>query len=213
MPTIGTSTKPSSSWHAFSSSSNPNQEAELLTMPETGELLQLGAWVGGWSGTCRIMLMAWDVDGVQLGHSAQVTVANQGAGGPSGGNVEQVIEDLLAPIRLVAGTQFYVGFARHNSDGHQVSASGSGEHFEGRSGGGTGSAWQTAALGAVSGGPANQTRRIGAWVNNYEPVAGGRVRVAGAFVDVDAARYRAGGAWVDLDAVKIRSGGVWVDAD
>lgn len=213
MPTIGNSTKPSSGWHAYSSSSNPNQEAELLTMPERGDLLELGAWVGGWSGSCRTVLAVWAVDGTMLGSCPQVTVANQGAGGPSGGNVVSVVGTLSTPVRLDAGVQFYVGFARHNSDGHQVSTAGSGTHYEGRSGGGTGPTYQTAALGAVSGGPDPESGRIGAWVENYEAVAGGRVRVAGSFVDVAAARVRQGGVWVDLDAVKIRDGGSWVDAD
>lgn len=212
MPTIGNSAKPSSSWHAFSSSSNPNQESELLTMPETGELLTLGAWVGGWNGSCRIVLAVWAADGTMLGRSDQVTVANQGAGGPSGGNVEQVIADLQTPVRLSSGDTFFVGFARHTSDGHQVSASGTGpEHYEGRSGGSAG-VWQTADLGAV-GGIQNEPRRLGMWVQNYDPVAGAKVRVSGVWVDADDVQVRASGAWVSADAVQIRSAGSWVDAD
>lgn len=210
MPAIGDATKPSGGWHAFTGNTQVQQEAELLTMPELGDVTSLGAWVGGWSGTCRIVLCLWRLDGVLLAQSAQVTVANFGAGGPAGGNVQSVIAG-IAPVRLAKNQPFFVGFDRHGSDGHQISVGGAGSpsHYEGRHGG-SGSAWP-GNLGAA-GGIATQVRRSGAWVASYTRTPGAKVMRSGVQTDAQAVQVLRSGAWADALAVQIMRSGAWVDS-
>ena len=211
MATIGDSSKPSGGWHAFTGNTQVQQEAELLTMPELGDVLQIGAWIGGWSGTCRAILCLWRLDGVLLGQTAQVTAANFGAGGPAGGNVNSFIGTLLTPVRLAAGQAFFVGFDRHGSDGHQISVGGPGSpsHYEGRHGG-SGSTWP-GNLGAA-GGVATAVRRSGAWVANYVRVPGAKVMRSGVQTDAQAVQVLRSGAWTDVLGVQIMRSGAWVDS-
>jgi hypothetical protein len=213
MPSIGTTTKPSGGWHSFQGSSQVQQEANRLTMPAHGDITDLGAWIGGWNGTCRVHLCVWDDAGVLLESVGPITVANEGAGGPAGGNVALYTAPLATPVRLAAGVAFYVGFDRHNSDGHQVSVAGSGtpDHFEGRHGGST-ATWP-AALGAASGGPSNAPRSCGMYVANYDLVPGAKVYRSGAWLDADGVQAFRSGAWVDVDGVQLERSGAWVDSE
>lgn len=210
MPTIGSGTKPGGSWHAFGGSSNPTQEAELLEAPGRIRLLELGAWIGGWAATCRVRLCVWDgTSGALLGQSAQITVANEGAGGPPGGNVALYTELLETPVELEAGDAFYCGFARHPDDAHQVStgASGSGPHYHGRSGG----VWPNT-FGNVSG-ISEQVRRIGSYVSDYETIPGAHIYRSGAWVEAETVAVYRSGVWVDADAVQLYRSGSWTDAE
>lgn len=213
MPTIGTTTKPSGGWHAFAGSSQVQQEAELLTAPAHIDVLELAGWIGGWNGTCRVKLCLWDSLGSLLGESAQITVANEGAGGPAGSNVQLYTAALLVPVRLAAGALFFAGFDRHASDGHQISVggAGSGSHYEGRHGGS--SAPWPGDLGAASGGPDVQDRRAGQYVSNYANVAGAKVYRSGAWADAESVLVRRSGAWVDVDAVQLRRSSAWIDSE
>jgi hypothetical protein len=209
MPTIGTPAKPGGGWHSYQGSSYPNQEAEKLQMPARGRILEVGAWVGGWSGTCRVRLCIWDGSSkALLGQSNQITVANEGAGGPAGSNVALYTGPLIAPVEIGKGFDFYVGFARDPSDGHQVSegASGTGPHFESRSG----PTWPA----DLDHNPLTQeTRRIGAYVANWETLPGAWVYRSGAWVEADTVQIYRSGSWVDVDGVSLYRSGSWADSE
>lgn len=206
MPTIGTTSKPGGGWHAFGGSSQINQEAELLTMPARGELLELGQWVGGWSDAPRVRLCVWSSAKVLLGQSAQITVANEGAAGA--GNVSLYTEPLLVPVELAKGASFYVGFVRHPDDAHQIAtgASGSGPHYHGRSG----ATWPNN-LGAA-GSYSSEERRIGSYVANYELLPGAWIYRSGVWVEADTVQIYRSGSWSDADGVQLYRSGAWVDS-
>jgi hypothetical protein len=212
VPTIGTTTKPGGGWHAFQGSSQVQQEADRLVMPAHGDIVALAGWIGGWDGTCRVHLCCWDDAGALLGSVGPITVANEGSGGPAGGNVALYTGTLPVPVRLAAGVAFFVGFDRHNSDGHQVSVGGSGtdDHFEGRHGGTT-SSWP-GALGAASGGPSNASRYAGMYVANYLPVPGAKILHGTTWDDADGVQALRSGAWSDVDGVQLQRSGAWVDS-
>jgi hypothetical protein len=213
MPTIGDTSKPSGGWHSFSGSSQNQQEAELLTAPERLDVVELAGWIGGWSASCRVKLCIWDDAGELLGQTAQITVANEGAGGPAGGNVALYSAALLTPVRIAAGVAFFVGMDRHADDAHQVSVGGAGspDHYEGRHGG-PAAPW-AGDLGAATGGPSNQPRRCGMYVADYVAVAGAKVYRSGAWVDADSVQIMRSGVWVDADSVQVMRSGVWTDAE
>jgi hypothetical protein len=210
VPTIGTITKPGGGWHAYGGSSETTQEAEILVMPKRGRILSVGAWIGGWADTPRVRLCVWAYPAkTLLAQSAQIIVPNEGAGGPSGSNVTLQVAPLEVPPEIAKGASFYVGFARHPDDAHQVStgASGSGPHYHGRSGG----VWPNN-LGNVEG-PTEQVRRIGAYVADYETLPGAWVYRGAAWVEADTVQLWRGGVWVDADGVAIDRAGAWVDAE
>ena len=207
MATIGNPDRPGGSWHA---ASDPywDQEADLLEMPARGELLSLGAWLGGWNGTCRGRLCVWDAVGTLLGQSAQFTVANEGGGGPPGSNVERYESALETPVELAKGAGFYVGFNRHPADGLQVSLGPSGgTHYHGKSG----ATWPND-LGN-SGGISSEPRRVGAYVANYEQTTGAHVYRSGAWTEAESVQEYRSGAWVESDAVQLWRSGALVDAE
>ena len=211
MATIGDTSKPTSGWHAFQGQSYPQQEGERLTMPAHGDITDLGAWVGGWSGTVRLYLCLWADDFELLASVGPITVASHGAGGPAGGNVERVEASLATPVRLAAGVEFYVGFDRIMADGHQVSVGGSGTHYEGDRGG-TSAPWPST-FGRVGGIAPGAGGRCGAYVAGYAPVAGAKVYDGAAWVDADSVKTYDGAAWVDADAVQVNTGAGWVDSE
>jgi hypothetical protein len=211
MPTIGTTTKPSSGWHSYLGSSETNQEAELLTMPERGTILELGAWLGGWNGTARCTLNVWAADGSRelLGRTAQFTVANEGAGGPAGSNVALYTATLTTPVGLSNGEAFLVGFTRHPDDGHQVSigASGGGPHYHGRVGGGVYQPDADFGPGAYS----EELRRVGVYVADYEPKPGGYIRRSSAWAEPEV-YVRRSSAWAEPE-VYVRRSGAWIEPE
>lgn len=211
MPTIGDTSKPSGGWHSYTGDSQVQQEAELLTMPVHGRIERIGAWIGGWSGTCRVYLCVWDPYSLAILSSVgPFTVANRGVGGPAGGNVDLVEAD-IPPINMTAGQLFLVGFDRHGADGHQISVGGTGgTHYEGRHGG-SGSAWP-GLFAIASGGPAPVTRRSGAYVARYVPLPGAKAYRSGAFVDATIVQVLRSGVWTDA-TVQIYRSGVWTDAE
>lgn len=206
MPTLGNANEPVQFWHGYGGSSQVNQEAERLTAPSRIRLLTLGQWVGGWSDAPRVRLCVWDLAGALLGQSAQITVSNEGAGG--NGQVAHYTEDLETPVELEAGDVFHVGFNRHPDDAHQVmsGAAATGPHYEGRSG----ATWPNA-LGNVSG-PFTVNRRIGAYVADYELIAGAYVMRGGVWSRAEAVSVMRSGAWVEADTVAVSRAGVWEDA-
>lgn len=207
MPTLGTTSKPGGGWHGFGGSSQTNQEAEKLTAPSRMRILEVGQWVGGWEDAPRVRLCVWSLAETLLGQSAQITVANEGAVG--GGNVSLYTELLLTPVEIAKGVSFYVGFVRHPDDAHQCStgASGSGPHYQGRSG----ATWPNN-LGQAEG-PTSVTRRIGSYVANYETLPGAWIYRSGVWVEADTVQAYRGGSWVDADGVQLYRSGGWVDSE
>lgn len=212
MTTLGDSSKPSGGWEAYAGSSQIQQEATQLTIPEHADVTEIGAWVGGWEGTCRVYLCLWSADLELIGSLGPITVANEGAGGPAGGNVTSQTGTLSPAVRLAAGTVVYVGFDRHVDDGHQVSIGGpaSPDHYHGRHGG-PAAAWP-GDLGHASGGLTGAARRVGSWLV-YEPVAGAKVYRSGSWDDADTVQVRRSGSWQDVDAVQLRRSGSWTDSE
>lgn len=212
MPTLGTTSKPGNGWHAYSGTTQVNREAELFTLPGSVRILELGQWVGGWSGTCRLVLGVWDYATKELlARTAQITVASEGAGGPAGSNVALYTEPLLAPLELNAGAQVLVGFARHGDDGHQVSTggSGTGPHYHGRLGGAFN---PDGDFDNGAGDYSEEVRRIGAYIADYEDLATAWVRRSGAWVRAESVQVRRSGAWVQASSIQARRSGSWTDA-
>jgi len=180
-------------------------------MPVRGRLLELGAWLGGWSDTPRVRLSVWSSAGVLLGQSLQISVANEGGGGPAGSNVALYTELLETPVELPAGTSFYVGPSRHVDDSWQVSlgAVGSGPHYLGRSGG---AGWPTPNGLGNNGGITEEDRRIGAYVANYEAIPGAYVYRSGTWTEAATVAVQRSGAPLEVQGVKLYRGGTWVDA-
>jgi hypothetical protein len=209
MAVIGDGTKPNDHWESYQGSTQINQGAELLTMPKGGRIFQVGMWIGGWNGACDVWLTVWSAAGARpiLGQSNILTVANEGAGGPSGSNVKLYVADLKAPVDLPTGADFLVGFVRKQGDGHQISFENAGQHWQGRSGG----AVQDAAFGVSA--YSSQGGRIGAYVANYVPRSGAWIYRAGAWVQSDQLLVFRGGAWVEADTVNVNRAGAWVEAD
>jgi hypothetical protein len=207
VPELGNSGKPGSGWEAYGGSSYPSIEVEQLTAPRRLRILSVGVWAGGWSGSCRARLGIWSAAGALLGQSAEVSFANEGAGGPAGSNVARYVAALAVPVELDAGVNFYVGFNRHPNDAHQVSkgASGSGPHFHDEVGP---ASWPTPPITA----PVSVDRRIGAYVADYLELAGAWVRRGGSWVLAGELLVRRGGVWVPADTVAVRRGAAWVDA-
>jgi hypothetical protein len=212
MAILGESGKPSGGWHAYQGSSQIGQEAEQLTMPKGGTIFSLGAWVGGWNGACDVWLTVWDAAGARpkLAQSAMVTVANEGAGGPGGSNVQLIVASLTSPLDLPTGFDFLVGFVRKQGDGHQISTgpSGSGPHFHGRSG-----ASVQAASFAQGGDYSSEPLRIGAYVANYEPRPGAWVYRSGVWVQAEQVSVYRAGSWSEADSISVRRGAAWNEAD
>lgn len=201
MPTIGTTTKPSNFWWAFAN--NTNQHSEKLTMPETGRIVSVGQWVGGWNDAPRTRLCIWDSAGVLLAQSAEFNVANEGAAG--NGNVSLYVQALLTQPLIIAGQQFHVGFSRNPADAHQISggAGGSGPHYERAR-----NPWPGSMDAATS-----VDRRIGSYVADYQPVSGMHVRRSGAFAVAQDILVRRGAAFSSAQGVAVFRSGTWEDAE
>jgi hypothetical protein len=200
MTVLGDNSKPHWGYFGYDGTANPNQIVELLTAPSKISVVTLGAWVGGWSGTaaCRIALYA--ADKTLLGYTTEFTVANEGAAGI--GNVSQYEHDLETPVVIDSGADFYVGITRTRSDAVQWSTRSSGDHYEARSG------YPDGDLGGVSG-PTATSHSVGAYVADYEAVAGAWVRRGGVWVQAEGVYVRRAGAWVPADSISVRRGGSW----
>jgi hypothetical protein len=207
MATLGTVTKPNGGWYG-SGAGVDNQAAEILTMPQRGRILTLGAWIGGWNDTPRTRLCLWEYPSkLLIGQSAQFFVANRG---DVGGNKQDLYTAALeVPVDLGKGVSFYTGFARHPDDKHQVStgSSGSGPHYYARSG----AIWPNNFGNAE--GPVEVNRRIGCHVANWETLPGAWIYRSGAWVEAETVQAYRSGAWVDVDGVQIYRAGTWVDAE
>lgn len=205
MPIWGNDAEPGFGWHAFSSSAHPNQEAEALTLPDQRiRVLELGAWVGGWNGTCRIRLCAWAEDGTLLAQSAEQTIPNEGSGGE--GQIARHTGALLVPYESEPGELIWVGFTRNRSDGHQIGTGSTiNQHFHGRA------PYPDGDFGEVELYVA-QARRIGCWIEDYEPIATAHVYRSGAWTDPETV-VRRSAAWGDPESVQAYRSGAWTDAD
>lgn len=207
MATIGNTTKPNgSTTEAWSGTYN--QAAELYEMPERGRITKLGAWLAGKNSNARCRLVVWDaVTLAVLGQSAQFTAVGHAW---AAGNVDRYEKDLEGAVELDEGAEFYVGFSRHVDDSHQLTGrSGAGSHIDDR----TGLAWPAALTGFDTGGHGFGDYSIGMYVANYDPIAGGKVRRSGAFLDADEVAVRRAGAWAPADRVATRRAGAWHDAE
>ncbi len=205
MPVLGANSKPGFSYHSYSGTSQPNQEAEPMTLPDQRiRILTLGQWLGGWGGTCRVRLCIWDGDfQTLLAQTAEITVANLGSGD---GKANSYTADLITPYEADAGQTILVGFTRHRDDGHNVlTGNAAYTHEHGRG------AYPGAPFGDI-----DQTsgiaKRIGAWVQDYEPLANAYVYRSGLWQRATPKVYRSG-SWVDAEGVKVYRSGAWVDAD
>jgi hypothetical protein len=206
MPTIGTTTKPTSYW--WSVSTGIEQIAEELVAPAGIRILEAAVWVGGYLGSCRGRLCIWDADDFTLlASSAELTVAS---GGGAGGTVYLTQAALTTPPRIANGAHFLVGFQRRQADGFTYNGGNtSSNHWEAQSG----SALGPSDFGAGAGDPAELTRRIGAYVADYEAIPGAKVYRSGAWADAESVKVYRSGAWADAEAVKIYRSGAWVDAE
>jgi hypothetical protein len=208
MPTLGYDSKPAFGYHAFGGLSEPNQEAEVITLPaQRIRITKLAGWLGGWSGTCRMRLTMWDDDTeAVLAQTAEFVVANEGAPAEDVNTLYAV--DLSAPYETpTPGMVVKVGFTRHRDDAH-ITNTGSTvtQHYHGRGAypGGTFGDVQTYAA---------QSRRIGVYIADYQIMGSAWVYRSGAWVRSDAVKVYRSGSWVDADAVKVYRSGAWVDAD
>lgn len=211
MPTlIGTAAKPNGvgGWESWSSTYN--QAAELLEMPQRGRLVQVGFWTAGVNQTATAYGCIWDgVTGELLAQSEALVLANRS---PANGNVDLYQVDLVAPLELDAGVEFYAGFARSPTRSHQLTggASGGGSHYDRK----RATTWPGSMAGADTGGHLGpgSDYRIGCHAF-YEPVSGAWVRRAGAWVRAEGVYIRRAGAWVQATDVQVRRAGAWTDAD
>ena len=207
MPILGNDTKPGFAYHAYSGTSQPNQEAEDIELPaQRIRIKRLGAWIGGWNDSPRVRLCIWNSStGALLAQSAQFTVANEGAAGP--GNVTRYEADLETPFDTpTAGMTVRVGFTRDRSDGHQVSTgSTTAGHFHGRA------PYPAGIFAEIDGGFA-ENRRIGLWIQDYELLANAYVLRSGVWERATPKVYRSG-VWQDADAVRVFRSGSWQDAN
>ena len=73
MPILGNDTKPGLAYHAYSGSSQINQEAEDIALPaQRVRILKLGAWIGGWNDAPRVYLCVWNPWPLELCWRSQV---------------------------------------------------------------------------------------------------------------------------------------------
>lgn len=205
---IGTATKPNGAGGWESWSSTYNQGAELLTMPERGQLVSVGFWSAGVNQTASVVACIWDDAGVLLGQSLSTTMAGQT---PASGHVDLYVLDLIVPLELDAGVDFYAGFSRAPGRSHQLTggASGGGQHFDNKRATWPGTMEPNDTGGHV--GPGSDYR-IGCHAF-YDPVRGAWVRRGGLWVRAEGVFVRRAGAWVQAADVQVRRAGAWVDAD
>ena len=206
MPVYGNNAKPGYSYHAYGGSGQINQECEALVLPDQRiRILSLGQWVGGWGGTCRVRLTLWDSASFEiLGQTAEISVASIGT--PGDNKAALYTAALETPYEADAGQTVLVGFTRHRDDAHNVITGNSPNgHRHGR---GT---YPSSDFGIIEY-DASVTKRIGAWIEDYEPVANVKVYRSGVWTDGVPKVYRSG-VWTDATGIKVYRSGVWVDAD
>lgn len=204
MTVLGDSGKPGYSYQAYDGTSFPNQMVEKLTAPSRIKIITLGAWLGGWNQISQCVLAVYSTSGTLLGRSAPFDVANEGAAGD--GQASLYTADLITPVIIDNGVDFYVGANRDRDDGViWLTGTNVNPHYEARAG------YPDGTLGAVEG-PTSVARRIGAYVANYQPVGVIYVRRSSAWVQADNVQVYRSGAWVDVDAVQVLRSGVWTDA-
>lgn len=210
MPQIGNNAKPGHSYHAYGGTTYPNQEAEQLALPadQRIRITRLGVWAAGWNQSCKARLCLWHLDGTLLGQSAEITFANGGAAGE--GTVSLYTADLETPYETAApGETVYVGFARDRDDAHQVNTGAlATDHYHGKGTYGVAGSGPFAGLESY----ATQSRRIGAWVEDYEPLANAWVLRSGIWQRTTPS-VRRGAADTEAESVQVFRTGVWVDAD
>jgi hypothetical protein len=162
MPVIGNSGQPGFAYFAYGGSSQPNQNAELLTNDTGGAIsvTTLGAWLGGWNATARVSLVIWAADGSFLGITPEFTAANEGAAAL--GHIAQYERTLAVPVVIAAGASFYVGASRNRNDAVQYSTGGTvNDHIEATA------PYPGGDLGSL--GTATVARRTGMYVADYLP--------------------------------------------
>lgn len=206
MTQLGQGTQPGFSYFAYDSASNPNQVVEKLTAPTRLRILTVGAWLGGWNQNSQVVIGIWAADGTLLGRTAEFTVANEGDAGDL--QTSLYTEDLQTPVIIDNGEDFYVGANRDRADDGIIWNTGSNAylHYRARA------PYPDGDLGEVEA-ATSFSRRIGAYVVDYEPVGVIRVRRSSAWVEADAVKVYRSGAWEQVNGVKVLRSGVWVDAE
>lgn len=204
MAVLGSSSKPNSSYFGAGGTSQTNQVAEKLTAPaQKIRIVSLGAWIGGWSDTFPCELTVWALDNTVLGRSVAFTVANEGTAGT--GKVSNYVRDLITPVELNPGTQFYVGTNKDRDGSAQWSLGPTGaSHYQGRGN------YPGGIFGSVEG-PTSTSRRAGMYVANYEPVSAARVYRGSGFVEAQDVLIFRGDEWVPVDGIYVRRGTSWVE--
>lgn len=206
MAVLGDSGKPSYSYFAFDGTTNPNQVAERLTAPSRIKIITLGAWIGGWNQVSQVVLGCWALDGTLLGRTASFNIANEGAAGD--GQASLYTANLISPVIIEPGVVFYVGTNRDRASNGVIWLLGTTVNSHYRATG----AHPDGALGSVSG-PTSTSRRVGAYVADYQPVGVAYVRRGSSWATADGVYVYRSGAWVLADAVQVLRSGAWVDAE
>ncbi|CAN5751321.1 hypothetical protein BH23CHL7_BH23CHL7_17400 [soil metagenome] len=210
MPSIGDATKPSGAYYLWSRHSSENQEAFLFTMPERGKITRIGIWARAdtqFSGSTSFRTCVWakgaslSAGNDLLGQSDLFTVT---AASMALANLLKYEADLLSPVELEAGAQFYAGFARNPNGSHQWATQQTGSHIHRR---------RTTWPGSMNDYDNHDGAVRGIYVANYDPVSGAWVRRGGVWVRAEGVFVRRAGAWVDVTSVQVRRSGAWVDAD
>jgi hypothetical protein len=208
MPIIGNDSKPGYSYHAYASSTQPNQEAEDITLPAGRiRITRLGGWIGGWNDSPRCTLTVWDsTSGAVLAQTGQFSVTN--FGDAAEGRVAKYVADLTTPLEADGGAILRVGFTRNRDDRHQVSTGmiTPAGHMHGRA------AYPLGGFAEIDGGYA-ENRRIGMWIEDYVTIRGAWVYRGGAWLRAEAVYTYRGGAWVEVDTVSVYRGSTWIEAD
>jgi hypothetical protein len=201
---LGDGSKPTFSYFGYDGTSFPNQIVQKYTADGRIRLITLGAWVGGWSDTVHARLAVYAADGSLLGYSDEFIVADNG---PADGDVDLYEADLQTPVVIEDGDDFYVGITKDRDDAAQwATGSNAVSHYEARG------SYPDADLGAVSG-IATVSRRVGAYVVDYQPVGVIYGRRSGAWDQAEGVFEYHSGAWVQVDAVQGLRSGVWTDAE
>lgn len=100
----------------WSGANTENQVAYGLTMPENGNITQVGAWLAGKDSSAAVKLCVWNSSGTLLGQSASFSAT--GKSFALGASV-QYTKSLTTPVAATSGTTYYVGWSRDPDDSVQ----------------------------------------------------------------------------------------------
>lgn len=189
------------------------QQGQRYTMPERGEITELGAYIRGVAGNgavdYRLVLWAWG-GSVGAGNAilGQTATHSASSGTVAPGSLVQQTWPLITPVELDAGYAFMVGIATETSGSaaHQWGLrSGGGTHYAKDLGGGT--SWPVSMKNCYS-----DAHDMAAWIESYTALAAAWVRRSGAWIRASDVFDRRSGAWAKATDVQVRRSGAWNDA-